>query len=87
MEEKYMHLAHMTHYNDSGMPGHGDSWLSGLFGLFVLLILVGLVVYIVRTLANNRTDTAPDPLDIAKHRYAKGEITKDELADIKKELK
>jgi uncharacterized membrane protein len=28
-----------------------------------------------------------DPLDYAKERYAKGEITKEELADIKKELK
>lgn len=82
-----MYLAHMTRYNDTAMPGHGDSWQSDLFGLLVLLILVGLVVYIVRTLANNRSDTASDPLDIAKHRYARGEITKEELADIKKELK
>jgi uncharacterized membrane protein len=45
-------------------------------------------IYLVRTYAgHSHTTGTRDPLDIARERYAKGEITKDEFAEIKRELK
>jgi putative membrane protein len=70
--------------------GRGGSWLGAIFGLLFFLVIVGGVIYAIRTFSTSHHwgPTAPrDPLDIAKERYAKGEITKEELAEIKKELK
>lgn len=66
-----------------------DSWVGGLFGLFFMLLLVVVAIFVIRALMghNGGPGASRDPLDIAKERYAKGEITKDELAEIKKELK
>lgn len=67
-----------------------DSWVGALLGLFFFLVVVGVVLYVIRLLAERDRRVSPsalrDPLDIARERYAKGEITKDELAEIKKEL-
>ena len=69
--------------------GRHDEWINAVVGLIIVLIIAGVAIYLIRSLTqNNRTTTdVRDPLDIAKERYAKGEITKEELADIKKELK
>lgn len=87
-----MYLAQMMRrYDDSwyGYNGH-DSWVGPVFMLIVMLIIAGVAIYLIRTLADNnrrnQTDVR-DPLDYARERYARGEITKEELADIKKELK
>lgn len=68
--------------------GH-DSFIHAMFGLLVVLVIAGVAVYLIRSLAQNtrKTTDVRDPLDYAKERYAKGEITKEELADIRKELK
>ncbi len=62
-----------------------------LFGLIFLVIITTVAYYLVRALATyvKSHEAAPgrDPLDIARERFAKGEISKDELAEIKKELK
>ncbi|HRK40981.1 MAG TPA: SHOCT domain-containing protein [Candidatus Saccharibacteria bacterium] len=80
-----MQLAHMYAVRDDGM---------GLFGpffslLFLVLIVLGIVL-LVKAISDKPKPPVEgnlrDPLDIARERYAKGEITKDELADIKKEL-
>ena len=79
------------HFNGPMMDGYGreDSWLHALMGFLFFIILVGLAVYLIRTVANHNSTGSQlrDPLDIAKERFAKGEITKAELSDIKKELK
>lgn len=80
------------HLNGPMMDGYDrqDSWIHVLFGLFVILIIAGVAVYLIRTISeSNRSSSnvARDPLDIAKERFAKGEISKEEFADIKKELK
>jgi putative membrane protein len=56
----------------------------------LLLVAVGLIVYLVvrnetkkRDLDTRETDT---PLEIAKRRYARGEITKKEFEQLKKDL-
>lgn len=71
-------------------------WLGAIFMFVALGLLVGAVIWAVRYATNGNTthhdahtpaEPAPrNPLDIAKERYAKGEITKEELADIRKEL-
>lgn len=84
----------------TGQYGHGydgSPMMDGSYGLlgFLLMLLVWgsiiwLVVYVVRAFTQHGKTTGSgyrDPLDIARERYAKGEITKTELADIKKELK
>jgi uncharacterized membrane protein len=66
-----------------------DHWIGAVVTLLIVLILAGVAIYLIRAFAQNnasQTDVR-DPLDYAKERYAKGEITKEELADIKKELK
>lgn len=66
------------------------------FGVLVPLLLVAAVAYALGwrpqnsgTLANDETarNTAPSALDIAKERYARGEITKAEYEEIRDELR
>lgn len=82
----------MRRYDGQFMDGynHHDSWVGAVLTLLIVLIVAGVAIYLIRAFAqsNNTSQTdVRDPLDIAKERYAKGEITKEELADIKKELK
>lgn len=70
-----------------------DTWLIGLFRLLMLAIVVAGVVWVAKILVQRssvssaQTEVAhPEPLDIAKERFAKGEITKEELDEIRKEL-
>jgi len=54
--------------------------------LIIQLVLAGGVVWVVVqwvTFFSKKKDT---PIDIAKERYARGEITKDELEEIKSNL-
>lgn len=78
-------------YDGPVMDGynHHDSWVGAVVTLLVVLILAGVAVYLIRAFAHhtNTQTEVRDPLDIARERFAKGEITKEELADIKKELK
>ncbi len=74
-----------------GGPGFGS--LGMIFGLiFMLLFFAGiilLIVWIVRQFAPGGT-SAPqstgNALEILKERFAKGEISKEEFAEMKKEL-
>jgi putative membrane protein len=80
------------HLNGPMMDGYDrqDSWIHALFGLLVLLVIAGVAIYLIRTISETHRSASKevrDPLDIAKERFAKGEISKEELADIKKELK
>ena len=59
--------------------------------IILWVVIVGLIVWGVVALAKRGTSTSDtpqkrDPLDIAKERYAKGEISKEELKEIKKNL-
>lgn len=75
------------------MDGSGFGIIGMLFGLFVaLLFLVGIIVLIIwivkqfapgGTPAQQSNDSA---LDVLKERFAKGEISKEEYADMKKVL-
>ena len=65
------------------MDGWSAFWSILLFGI-LSLFAIWLVIQLIKFLIIKNTKT---PLDIAKERYAKGEITKDELEEIKRNLK
>lgn len=79
------------HFNGPMMDNWNgeDSWVHAAMGFLFFIVLVGLAVYLIRTVANHHTNDSVtrDPIEIAKERFAKGEISKEEFTDIKKELK
>ena len=76
------------YYDRPMMDGQYGGWGFGMMlisTLFVIAVVVG-VVYLLKGHANQNHHHS-DPLDIAKERYAKGDITKDQFELIKKDLK
>ncbi len=56
------------------------------FVVFIAIVSATLLVVYKIATKNTAASQGKAPIDIAKERYAKGEINKEELADIKKEL-
>lgn len=60
------------------------------FGWFFWIIVVGLVIWAVIQMSsknqNITSGSSETPLDILKKRYAKGEITKEEYENMKRDL-
>ncbi|HPI94058.1 MAG TPA: SHOCT domain-containing protein [Deltaproteobacteria bacterium] len=74
-------------YRDSGPMGY---WLGGPIMMLLLFVLLFVAVYaIARYTGRDRTPVVhPDtPLDIARKRYARGEITKEQYETLKSDLK
>jgi putative membrane protein len=70
-----------------GMMGFGG-WM--IIVWIVWIVIIGLIVWGIVALARRggfKAEEKEDPLDIAKKRYAKGEISKKEFEQIKKDLK
>lgn len=70
-----------------GMEGWGWGWVGlGILhmALFWVLVILGIVV-LVKWLAGSapRSET---PVDILKERYAKGELTRDQFEQMKRDL-
>ena len=73
-------------------PGWNGMWLGGVFWL----IIIGLIIWLILNSSKRshyRYDLPPQnqnqqetPLDILKKRYAKGEITKEEFEQMKKDI-
>ena len=62
-------------------------WFGGIGMIVFWVIFVALTVWLIVTLIkNNRNEPPSKALDIARERYAKGEITKDEYDQIRKTL-
>lgn len=76
------------YYDQNMMDGQYGGWGFGMmliWMLFLIAVVVG-VVYLIRshgTHSHHRTD----PLDISKERYAKGDITREQFEQLKKDLK
>lgn len=78
------------------MMGPGWGWGMGLGGGFLVLIIIIVIVgfgiyYIVKNNNNNdfnrsQKDSNTDAMEIAKKRFAKGEISTEEFEEIKKNL-
>ena len=63
----------------NGWSAFGSILLFGILSLFAIWLIIQLIKFLI--IKNTKT-----PFDIAKERYAKGEITKDELEEIKRNL-
>lgn len=59
-----------------------------IFTTIFWIVVLGLVIYAVFKFLNSQSQTSDksDPLNIAKERYAKGEITKQQFEQLKKNL-
>jgi putative membrane protein len=72
-------------FHDFSMHGWGMGW-----GWLISLIIIGVLIWLlVKAFAGTgQSKTAGDkkPLDILKERYAKGEITREEFEERKKDL-
>ncbi|MTI81643.1 MAG: SHOCT domain-containing protein [Firmicutes bacterium] len=81
------------------MMGYGFGGFGGIFSMFLsmlipVLILVGAIYLALKLweggskkgLKKQNAQFNPDPIDILKQRYARGEITKDEYHELKAEL-
>lgn len=78
------------------MNNHRDMWGGGYSGMFIMmlivLVLIVVVIYAVTRATQGKgdsdslRDTRETPLEILKRRYAKGEITKDQFEQMKKDL-
>ncbi|MFC2040989.1 SHOCT domain-containing protein [Chloroflexota bacterium] len=68
----------------------GIGWWMAFGGIWMLLFWGGLIALIVWGISklSGRNGAAPrrDPRDIAKERYAKGEISREEFEQLKKDL-
>jgi len=68
----------------------GMGWWMAFGGLWMVVFWGGLIAIIIWgiTKLTRRGDSAPkrDPLDVAKQRYAKGEIFREEFEQLKKDL-
>jgi len=73
-------------YSHLGGGGHMMSFgYRGIFSLLILIVLIGVIISLV--LKNSKLKQQREtPLDILKKRYAKGEVTKEEFENIKKDL-
>jgi putative membrane protein len=73
-----------------GNYGYGMMGYVGMFiGLLFWIVIIVIGYFLIKSLIeHNKTQsvTGKSALDIAKERYAKGEITKEDLEEIKKNL-
>jgi len=71
------------------MHDFGWGWMA--LGIFLMVIfwgsIIALIVWIVRRATNRGASSGGvSPLDIAKERYARGEISREQFEQIKKDL-
>ena len=66
---------------------HGWSMFGGIGMILFWILIAALTVWVVTlVMRHNKHDSSSHALDIAKERYAKGEITQEEYEQIKKSL-
>lgn len=83
-----MNLSTFGQYYSHPMMGY-DGWGWGIMMLFWMALFVVGVIIAIRLLNKNDTSAEGhkvDPLSIIKERYAKGEITKEQFTQLKKDL-
>jgi putative membrane protein len=67
----------------------GSGWgiVGGVFMIILWVGLIALLAWGVVKVSKGGGESKKEPLDIARERYARGEITKEEFEQIKKDLK
>lgn len=78
------------------MMGFGVMMLGGLLSVVFLVVIIGLAIWLIATIArggsarvqqaNPNASPGQTPLDIVNMRYAKGEITKEQYEQMKRDL-
>ncbi len=70
------------------MWGWGGMWFGWLFWLIIIAVIIWAVVRITGSAASrsNSSPSTESPLDILKKRYARGEISREEFEQMKKDL-
>ena len=80
----------MVSFGMMGNDGYGMMGYGGMFfGLLFWIIIIVLAYFLIKWLVEQnktRSGEGNSALDIAKERYAKGEITKEEFEEIKKNI-
>ena len=79
----------MYNYDYPLMHGRESGWGFGMLIiclLFIALIVAAIVRYTAKSHINSQPQATKTPTDIAHERYAKGEITKTEFDQLKKDL-
>ena len=73
-----------------GWPWYDLGWWGMGLGMLVMIIfwagLIALIAWIIVKAVRSGKSTSETPLDIAKARYARGEISKKEFERLKKDL-
>jgi putative membrane protein len=66
------------------------SWFSGPFMMLLFVLITVALIYLIIRLtgpsASNHHNSPDTPLEIVKKRYAKGDISKEEFDEIKRDL-
>ena len=74
----------------SGGWGWGGMIIGGILMILFWVAIIALVVWVVKLIIKpgqtSREGTSQSPLDIARTRYAKGEITKEQFEQLKRDL-
>lgn len=68
------------------MMDGGDWGWGWLMMLLWLALVVGIIILVMRLMGTKSQQEGSDPLKIAQERYAKGEISKQEYDQLKKDL-
>jgi putative membrane protein len=79
----------MIGFGMMGNYGYGMGYGGMFLGLIFWLIIIVLGYFLIKSLIEHnktRSGEGKSALDIAKERYARGEITKEELEEIKKNI-
>lgn len=80
----------MHYYNDYGPMMEYGGWGYGLISLGIFVLFLVVIALIASRLVKQHGGSwmvHRDPVDIAKERYAKGEIDKEQFEQIKRDLK
>ncbi|MEE8400894.1 MAG: SHOCT domain-containing protein [Candidatus Hydrothermarchaeaceae archaeon] len=74
-------------HGTGGMMGSGGMLMGWVFMILFLTAIILLIVWLFKQIKGPQAVTQTEsPLDILKKRYAKGEITNDQYADMKKAI-
>lgn len=66
--------------------GWGGMWFGWFFWLAVLIIVIWIGIKIAKNSGKPNLNQAETPLEILKKRYAKGEISKEEFEQMKRDI-
>ena len=64
----------------------GGMWFGWIFWIVIIIAIVWVVTQVINKNQQTNSNIKESPLDILKKRYAKGEITKEQYEEMKKDL-